>query len=358
MGSKGAGTDDPIPGKILIVQTAFLGDLILTLPLIQAIKETLPAAHVWSLVIPTTAEVLAGHPAVHGCLVYDKRGGQKGLFGLGRMVRRVRDEGFDLALIPHRSLRSALLTFLAGIPRRVGFGSSAGFFLFTHRVHHRKGLHEADRNLDLWRALGYQPALRPPKLYLQDEDRAHARRFLARQGIPHNHAPVGVAPGSVWPTKRWFPEGFSRVIRNLREKMGMQIVLLGSMADRELCLMIARQAGGGIPVAAGQLALLPAAALMERCRLVLSNDSAAAHLAAAVGRPVVAIFGPTVPEFGFGPFGQEHLIVQAQVDCRPCGKHGGRRCRRKSLRCMREITPEKVLDAVVKLLDRQGMNRG
>ena len=105
-------------------------------------------------------------------------------------------------------------------------------------------------------------------------------------------------------------------------------------------------------MAAGELSLLPAAALMERCRLVLSNDSAAAHLGAAVGRPVVAIFGPTVPDFGFAPFGEQHLSVQKQMDCRPCGIHGGRRCPRKTLACMKEITADQVLNAVVAMLNR------
>jgi heptosyltransferase-2 len=341
------------PSKILVIQTAFLGDVILTLPLMQAIKDTVPAAQVWALVIPSTAEALAGHPAVTGCLVYDKKGKQRGFSAFGHMVGRVRHECFDLALIPHRSLRSALLPFLAGIPRRIGFWGSPGFFLFTHRVSRRQEIHEVDRNLDLWRVLGHRPQLRPPGIYPRGDDRRRARDFLVSQSISEEQDLVGVAPGSVWPTKRWLPEGFARVIRDLREKTEAQIVLLGSSADRALCLRIARQAGGEIPVAAGELTLLPAAALMERCRLVLSNDSAAAHLAAAVGRPVVAIFGPTVPEFGYSPFGQGHVIVQAQANCRPCGRHGGRRCPQKTFHCMTQITSQQVLDAVVGVLERE-----
>jgi heptosyltransferase-2 len=148
------------------------------------------------------------------------------------------------------------------------------------------------------------------------------------------------------------PDGFAQVIRNLRDRRGAQAILLGSPADREICFQIAQQAGGDIPIAAGELSLLPTAALMERCRLVLSNDSAAAHLAAAVGRPVVAIFGPTVPDFGFAPFGEEHMVVQRQMDCRPCGPHGGRRCPRKTLACMKEISAEEVMDAMFAVLDK------
>lgn len=338
--------------RILVIQTAFLGDLILTLPLFQAIKDTLPEAQVWALVIPGTAEILAGHPAVAGCLVYDKRGQDRGWSGFRHMVRRVRDGYFDLTLVPHRSLRSALLAFTAGIPRRVGFWSSAGFFLFTRLVARHQNAHEVERNIDLWRALGFQSLTQVPRVYPRSRDRRQAQEFLSRHGIPGDQVLVGVAPGSVWPTKRWLPEGFAQVIRDLREKRNAQAVLLGSPAERELCRKIAQEAGGDVPVATGELSPLPAVALMERCHLVLSNDSAAAHLAAAVDRPAVVIFGPTVPDFGFAPFGQKHIVVQKQLDCRPCGIHGGRRCRRKTFACMKEISPQQVLDAVFTILDR------
>ena len=340
------------PEKVLVVQTAFLGDLVLTLPLIQAIKDTLPAARVWALVIPDTAEILTNHPATDGYFVYDKRGIQRGFWAFRQMVRRVRKGRFDLAVIPHRSFRSALLVFLAGIPQRVGFRASAGFYLFNRHVPRRHEVHEVERNLDLWRALGFRFQLRPPRIYPRDEDLREAQEFLARQGISGGQTVVGVAPGSVWPTKRWLPEGFARVIRELREKRGVEVILLGGSADRELCRQIAQRAGGDISIAAGELSLLSAAALMESCRLVLSNDSAAAHLATAAGRPVVAIFGPTVPSLGFTPFGKKHLIVQKKLYCRPCGVHGGRTCPRGNFACMKGIDPQEVFNAVCTVLDR------
>lgn len=343
--------DIPVPRRVLVIQTAFLGDLILTLPLMQATKEAFPQAKIWALVTPETREMLFGQPALEGCLVYDKRNRDKGFSELLKMAARVRAGRFDLALIPHRSLRSALVAFLAGIPRRIGFWTSTGFFLLTRRVPRRREAHEVERNLDLLRALDFSVPSRPPRVYPQQKDRGLASEFLARRGNPPGRTLVGIAPGSVWPTKRWLPEGFARVIRELRDQREAQAILFGGPADRELCRQIAQQAGGDVTIAAGELSLLPAAALMERCRLVLSNDSAAAHLAAAVGRPVVAIFGPTVPGFGFTPFGEEDLIVQRQLSCRPCGIHGGRRCPRKTFACMKEIAPEEVLDAVFAVLD-------
>jgi heptosyltransferase-2 len=342
---------DP-PEKVLILQTAFLGDVILTLPLIQAAGEAYPGARICPLVIPATHEVLRNHPAIDHVLVYDKRHRDRGLGGLLRMSRRLRREGFDLALIPHRSLRSALLATAAGIPRRVGFSSSAGSFLLNRRVPRRKDVHEVERNLDLLRAAGIAAAPRPPRLYPGQEDREQALTFLKDHHVPSDRPLVGLAPGSVWATKRWLPDGFAAVIRQLLEAKEAAVVLLGGSEDRSLCRQIARLSGEDVPVAAGELSILGSAALIELCRLVVSNDSAAAHLTVAVGRPVVAIFGPTVPGFGFAPYGDQHLIVEAPVDCRPCGVHGPRRCPRRTFDCMRNISPVEVLQAVRSVLGR------
>jgi len=340
------------PTKVLIQQTAFLGDLILTLPLIQAARDVWPEAEIWALTIPGTAEILEGHPAVSGSLVYDKRGGESGLPGLLRKARRLRQMSFDLALVPHRSLRSALLCRIAGIPRRVGFRAGAAALLFTQVVSHRRDVHEIERNLDLLRILNLNFTSSAPKIFPGQVQRQQAGDFLNRHGVRSDQDLVGVAPGSVWPTKRWSPDGFARVIQTLRKSRGVSAVLLGGAEDEGLCRQIAQLSGGDVPVAAGRLSPLAAAAVMEQCRVVVSNDSAAAHLAAAVSRPVVVIFGPTVPKFGFAPYGDEHLIVQIDVECRPCGIHGGRRCPRQHFNCMGEITPEKVLRAIHTVLDR------
>ena len=278
--------------------------------------------------------------------MFDKRGRDRGWRGLIRTARRLRRESFDLTLVPHRSFRSALLTALAGIPRRIGFESSAGSFLLTDRVRRDTKISETQRNLALLGPMGLEPVGEAPRVYPGREDHNRAQAFLDRHWDTVPDDLIGVAPGSVWPTKRWLPEGYAEVIRRLREKNGTSVVLLGGEQDGPLCRQIARLAGGDVPVAAGELPVLPAAALMERCRLIISNDSAAAHLAAAVGRPVVAIFGPTVPAFGFAPAGSGHIVLEANLDCRPCGIHGGNRCPRGTLACMRAITPEAVLEAI------------
>jgi heptosyltransferase-2 len=338
------------PKRILVVQTAFLGDLILTLPLIQSLAESLPGGRISVLAIPSTVEIVHHHPAVDDHLVFDKRGRDRGWRGLLRMARRLRREGFQAALVPHRSFRSALLAALSGIPRRIGFTTSAGAFLLTDRVRREPRAAETQRNLNLLSALNLEPAGGPPRVYPVRDHQRQAQAFLDRHWDTLPTDLVGIAPGSVWPTKRWLPEGYAEVIRQLQEQDGRPVVLFGSREDEPLCRQISERSGGRAPVAAGELSVLSAAALMERCRLVISNDSAAAHLAAAVGRPVVAIFGPTVPAFGFAPAGSGHVVLEADLDCRPCGIHGGNRCPRRTFACMKVITPKAVLKAARSIL--------
>ena len=339
------------PERILVIQTAFLGDLILTLPLVQGLADAVPDGRITVLAIPSTIEILLNHPAIDQRLIFDKRGRDRGWRGLLRMARQLRRERFDTALVPHRSFRSALLAALSGIPRRIGFDASAGSFLLTDRVRRDRSVPETERNLSLLGALGIEWVGGPPRVYPGRDHRRQAQAFLDRHWERPPEKLIGLAPGSVWPTKRWLPDGFAEVIRQLRNKDGLSVVLFGGEEDVPLCRQIAQQSGGQVPVAAGELTVLSAAALMERCRLIVSNDSAAAHLAAAVDRPVAVIFGPTVPAFGFAPAGSGHIVVEADLDCRPCGIHGGNRCPRGTFACMRAITPENVLKAVRSILD-------
>ena len=161
-----------LPDPLLIVQTAFLGDVILTLPVARALRGLEPDLRVDLMVTPAAAALVTGHPDIRESLVYDKRGADSGLAGFIRMKRSVQERGYGCAIVPHRSLRSALLVRLAGIPVRVGFDSSAGSALFTRTVTYRRGLHEIDRNLRLLEGLGLTvPAPAPPRLAAPDDGR-------------------------------------------------------------------------------------------------------------------------------------------------------------------------------------------
>lgn len=328
-----------------------MGDLVLSTPLFEAARTRLGAGRIGAVVRPETANLLRNNPHVDDIFVYDKQGAQKGLLELIRLARRLRDAAYDAALIPHRSLRSALLGFLAGIPVRVGFDRSAGRLLLTDQVTYRS-VHEVERNLALFASWEVDTKGIRPALYPDDADRKRVDALVRESGISPSEPLLGVSPGSVWATKRWLPGRYAALIRRLAEEYGYRSVLFGSSGDRPLCDEIAAESGVDPLNAAGRLSLLQSAALAARCAAFVSNDTGMGHVAAAMGTPVVAIFGPTVPELGFVPYGQGHRVVEIPLDCRPCSSHGGNRCPIGTHDCMRGIAVERVIEAVADQLGK------
>ena len=334
--------------RILIIQTAFLGDVILSTPLIKALRELFPDSFISFLLIPETEKVLENSPHLNEILIYDKRK-KKGLGSFLQILAKIKERKFDLAIISHRSLRSALLAYFSRIPQRIGFNRSAGSFLFTHKIVYPLNVHEVDRNLSLLSGFDFHQSDKIPELFPSPEDFSYARKLLHNSDIREEDKIVGVAPGSVWATKRWLPERFAEVADLLIKKAGAKVVFLGSKEDQKLCLEIANRMKEKPVILAGKANILQSAAIISFCKVVLSNDSAPVHIASAMKRPVVAIFGSTIPEFGFAPYGKGHLIIEKKMDCRPCGIHGRNECPENHFRCMHEITTEEVFEAVISL---------
>jgi heptosyltransferase II len=340
--------------KFVVVQTAFPGDVVLTLPLVQQLREMFPDAFTGFVAIPGTADLLDNHPAVSERIVFDKRGADRGIGGIFRFAKSLRVRNFDVAIVPHRSLRSALVVFLAGIPRRIGFTRSAGRVLLTDVVDYDESAHEIDRNLSLLGPLGgggnrqCMPSLYPDYAAVDKVD-----QFLRawRAGGGSGEPLIAIAPGSVWATKRWPAEKYAG-LGKLLLRAGYGVVLIGSSDDRALCAGLMNSIGSpDVLNGAGEFSLLESAELIRRCRLIVSNDSAPVHLAGAMRVPVVAIYGATVPRFGFAPRGKQDAIVEREgLACRPCGIHGGQRCPIGTFECMLSITPDMVRDAIRRTL--------
>ncbi len=326
------------PMRVLIIQTAFAGDLILTLPLVQETKRLIPDASITVLCIPSTAALLANHPAIDTVLVYDKRRADPSLAFLARQLRRQR---FSLCLCPHRSLRSAVLARCSGARHRIGFDIPGTRWAFTHVVPHTRSSHEVERNLSLLATLHPDVDLAArPTLHPSAADEAAAAGVI--DALPVGRPVAVLAPGSVWATKRWTTEGFADVAAALEPRFS--VVLLGGPEDRPLCDEVVQRSGGHGSNAAGRLSFLASAALIRRAAVLITNDSAPIHLATAMGTPTVAIFGATIPEFGFTPFHIPHRIVQVDgLPCRPCGIHGGQRCPIQTFDCMHGINPARVV---------------
>ncbi len=280
-----------------------------------------------------------------------------GFPGFRKQIKILRSHRYDLAIVPHRSLRSALLVRLAEIPVRIGFSTSAGSFFFTQTVPYDSSSHEVDRNLSLLRAIGITVDGRPfPDLYPNDSDRRIVDDLLSKKKFIVSHQTIGIAPGSVWNTKRWLPERFQELIRLLTDRQ-CSVVLIGGKDDVALCDAILQSIQNkNVISTAGELTFLQSAELIHRCRVLVSNDSAPMHLALAVRTPVVAIFGPTVPQFGFAPYGTSDTIVEISgLSCRPCSIHGSATCPIKTFDCMVNISAETVLQAVVRVMEKQSV---
>ena len=340
--------------KILILHTAFLGDVILTLPLLQETRRLFPNAQIDFLTIPPSKNIVENNPLINDVIIYDKHDRKQRLRKLWHLSRRLKDRCFDLALVPHRSLRSALLVWLAGIPQRIGFSSSAANYLFTDQIERKQQLHEVERNLSLLKPFGYSADQRIyPQLHFSEADHQVVDELLTRHGIGEKEM-IALAAGSVWATKRWLPERFAELTRLLAEKRFIP-VLIGGPGDTETAEAIKEDAPPNLLDTTGLLTLRQSALLISKCRLLITNDSAPLHLGVSVSCPVVSIFGATVPAFGFYPYGPSDIIIEteANLSCRPCGSHGHHVCPIGTLECMTSITAQQVFSAVMEILKKR-----
>ena len=320
----------------LVIQTAFLGDVVLSTPLLSALAERHGAVDV--VTTPLAAPLLETHPAVRQVFPYDKRGADRGWGGLKSLARRLREQAYAQAYLPHRSLRSAALAMLARIPARIGFAGGWSFLYTEARPKPRTG-HETERLLALANGAPglYRPHLRPTSEDQQVADGLISGDFVA------------LAPGSIWGSKRW------PYYAELASKLAAAVVVVGGPDDAALGNEIVRAVEGGqgrsrAVNACGRLTLRQSAALIGRARLLVTNDSAPLHLATAMGTPVVAVFGPTVTEFGFGPLRSGDVALGVEgLECRPCSPHGPPACPLGHHRCMRELTVSAVLAAIEEL---------
>jgi lipopolysaccharide heptosyltransferase II len=324
----------------LVVQTAFLGDVVLTTPLLAALAALDGPVDV--VTTPAAAPLLEPHPAVRQVIPYAKRGADRGWRGLTALARRLRTEGYGSAYLPHRSLRSAALAWLARIPRRVGF-HDAWPLLYTEVRRRPADGHEADRLLALAGTPTPHRAL--PRLETTIADRARVEGFLREHHLREPFA--ALAPGSIWGSKRW--PHYAALAERMAPSVG--IVVVGGPEDAalgaEITAAVGRAGGGPAVSACGRLSLRESVDLIRRASVLVTNDSAPLHFAQAVGTPTVAVFGPTLPAFGFGPRGpRDQALGVDGLPCRPCSRHGPAACPLGHHRCMVDLSMERVLHAV------------
>ena len=341
--------------RVLVRGPNWIGDAVMSEPALAALRRLYPQADMTLLVKPAIADLFAHHPSIDRRLVYDDCGRHAGLTGKWALAGTLRQSRFDLAVVFQNAFEAALLTFLAGIPRRYGYATDGRSFLLSDpvAVPNRQQLgHQVDYYWRLLDGLGNDGPPPAPRLYLTDEERVATARSLSAAGIASQDILIGVNPGSTYgAAKRWPAERFAqtvnRLLRHCQDSLGVpaRVVVVGARGEEALGQVVAGAVEGNALVLSGKTTVRELMAVTERCRLFLTNDTGPMHVAAAFNVPVVAIFGPTDWRMT-SPFGQAHRLLRQPVDCAPCLL---RECPIDH-RCMTGVTVQEVYDAAVKQL--------
>jgi heptosyltransferase-2 len=329
-------SDSPL--ATLLIQTAFIGDVILATALVEYLARHEPSRPLDVLVRRGNEGLLVGNPHIRRVLIWDKKS-QK-YPNLLRLLKQIRQEDYSQVVTLQRFASTGFLTAFSGAPVRAGFAENPFSRFFTRRVPHviGDGTHEAARNLQLLPEAVTTLSLPQPKLYPTPADEAAAAPYAAVGEY------VCLAPTSVWFTKQYPEEKWLELVAAL--PASLPVYLLGGPPDTAACERLAQAASRpGLVNLSGKLSLLASAALMRGAVLNYVNDSAPLHLCSATDAPVCAIFCSTVPAFGFGPLSTFSRIVEhpGPLACRPCGLHGHARCPLGHFRCAREIETSQLL---------------
>ncbi|MEW6247809.1 MAG: lipopolysaccharide heptosyltransferase II [Nitrospirota bacterium] len=343
--------------RILVRGPNWIGDAVMCEPALRAVRNLFPEATISLLVKPAIAELLKGHPAVNQVLVYDDRGRHAGLSGKWTLAGVLRRHRFDLAILFQNAFEAALLSFLAGIPRRYGYATDGRGFLLSDPITptpRAKVKHQVEYYWDLLRPLGCWGQPDAPRVFLSREEESAMAERLAAGGILPSDFLIGVNPGSTYGgAKRWLPERFAETVNRLIEEQGpgigrpMKAAIVGAKGEEALGRTIAGLIRATTVVLSGRTTVRELMAVTKRCGLFLTNDTGPMHIAAAFNVPVVAIFGPTDWRTT-APFGTGHSLLRHPVDCAPCLL---RECPIDH-RCMTGVTAETVYNAAAQQLKR------
>lgn len=340
------------PNKILIIQTAFLGDLILTTAFFHQVRKHYPGAQIDVIVNKGTESILSGSLDIDKVIPLNKKQIKRNIFKFFVFINNLRKESYDLVFCPHFSFRSSIISWATSAPIRIGYKESGFSFLHTQAISRpRRGPHEVDK---LFSLLWDDPSLYPkgkdrrPIIDLNDSDFGNISLKLNRNPAET----VVLAASSLWETKRYPEEGFIGLARSILQKTHYNIILVGSPSDKPLTkniyqgLLLDRpEWTERILDLAGETNLQELAFIISKSRIVISNDSSPVHFASAFNIPTLLIYGATVPEFGYSSLSDQHIISEITgLNCRPCGIHGGTFCPVKHFRCMNDQKPDMLFE--------------
>jgi heptosyltransferase-2 len=339
---------------VIWLQTSFIGDIVLTTAAISRLKKLAPHIRQHLITTPVGSATLKGHPDLALIEIFEKRGGTLSPFVKTRSKFKSLPKKSTVLLQPHKSFRSTLLSLTLGFPV-ITYNETSFSSLAAATVPRVAIFHEADRISLLLEPLGFQrheilgslPTL-PPADHVP-------QKFM----LPRELRWVGIAPGSVWPTKRWPAEKFATLAQLLTDRPEVGVILLGSKEENGANQMIEDTCNRTRPAAkaklrnfSGATSLQDLRAIYPQLSLVISNDSSPVHFASAFRVPTVAIFGATVSAMGFGPLAPLSTTIESQLDCRPCSDHGPIKCPLTHFNCMNQLSVNQVLDASLSILSK------
>lgn len=335
--------------RILVRGVNWVGDTILTYPTVQRLKTLFPRSHLTILVPSHLVDLWETFPYVDEIIPFQKRRGFGSFWHDLKISSSLRQKKFHLAIILPRSFHSAFQVYLARIPTRIGYQDGGRSFLLTHsipRTEETLHIHRVHYYQKLTDSLGRAEGSPSPRIFLREEDRRWAEEMLKNLDLLDGRFLVGMNPGATYGlAKCWYPDRFGELGRRILSKSKATVLLFGKEEERPVAKEILHHLKQKEIDLTGQTGLLQLAALLERCHLLVTNDTGTMHVATAVGTPVVAIFGSTDPSTT-GPWGDGHVVIKKDVPCSPCLK----RVCPTDHRCMELITVDEVEEAVDKKL--------
>ena len=341
--------------NILVFNPSFLGDSILTTPLIKGLKHLFPNSKVSFAVRPENADLFRNVDFLYEVIIFDKRNTQKGISGLLKFSKLINSKNYDLIINLHLSIRSSSLFALSKNAFIVGYSTAVMSFIFNKRVEKKAELCEVERYLYLLSPLVTDFSLEEAKkisgslaCYIDPLVLNNSKKYFNL--VSGNKKVVGFAPGSVWPTKRYPASSFAEIASILYNN-GYAIALFGGPSDIDATDEFKNNFPYPFYDFSGKTSLKELPAIVGAINLLVVNDSGLMHIAIAASVPNVAIFGPTSKELGFFPYDDKSIVIENNnLSCRPCGKHGGNVCPEKHFKCMLDLDINEIVKACYSLL--------
>ena len=336
--------------RLLIRSTNWIGDAIMTTPAVRAIRRNFPDAHISMLAKPWVAPVFAHSPHVDEIVDYDAGGRHAGAPGILRLAKDLRTQRYDAAILLQNAIEAAIIAFLAGIPRRIGFDSDGRRLFLTHPVRRTRAIrsiHQTGYYLKILEGAGLSTGSPDLELHLDPADIRRGGQLLAKFSVAPDRPIIGLNPSATFgPAKQWFPERYAALGDRLNQDLDATILVFGGPGDRELGRSITAQMSAPAVDLSGRTGLGEAMALIGRCTAFVTNDSGLMHVAAALNTPLVAVFGST-NWTTTSPFSHTSRIVRVPIPCSPCMQPV---CPLDHMDCMRQVTVDMVAAAVKDLL--------